>query len=306
MSRRFLVGPEDSGRRLDVWLAGRSDMSRSEVQRLVDSRAVKVDGRSATKSLRLRGGQTVEVTTEPEPLREVAPVDFAVRFEDEHLAVVSKPAGVVVHPAPGARSPSLVEALARVMPLAPAAGELRPGVVHRLDKTTSGLLVFAKHDEAYAALVESMRAREIKRSYLALVAGVFRLPRGRIEAPMGRSPRDPTRMGVVPSGRDAVTEFRVAEPVGAASLIEVSLVTGRTHQVRVHLSHIGHPVIGDRVYGRSTEAMARKLGLARPFLHATSLRFTHPLTGREIAVTDDLPDDLARALARAREIGARP
>lgn len=304
MSERWRVDEEGAGKRLDAWLATSSGVARIKVQRLIGLGCVLVDGSPATsKALHLREGQEVELLEPPrEP--ETPEPDFAVRFEDDYLAVVAKPAGVVVHPAPGARSGTLVEALGKRMPLAPAAGKERAGVVHRLDKGTSGLLVFAKTDDSYRALVEMMRARKIERTYIALVAGRFRMPSGRIEAPVGRRPSDPKKMGVTASGREAITTFRVVEEIGDASLIEVKLHTGRTHQIRVHLAHIGHPVAGDPDYGRKTGLLAGKIGLARPFLHAARLRFPHPINENEVDVAEQLPEDLAEALKRARESAA--
>lgn len=250
-------------------------------------------------------GLRVEVSSAPETQEERAPAEFEVRFEDEHLAVVAKPAGVVVHPAPGTRSETLIEALARQMPLASASGASRPGVVHRLDKGTSGLLIVAKTDASYHALVGMMRQRLIHRWYLALVEGKFRMPTGRIEAPVGRKSQS-GGMSVTPSGRDAVTSFEVLEEIGELSLIRAELHTGRTHQIRVHLSHIGHPVIGDQEYGRKADAIAKAIGLERPFLHAAHLEFPHPIDGRHIEVIQDLPSDLQAALEKARRLDGIP
>lgn len=228
---------------------------------------------------------------------EAAP--YEIVFEDEYLAVVIKPAGVVVHPAPGTKSVTLVEALAAVMPLAGPPG--RPGVVHRLDKDTSGLLIVAKKVEALESLQAAMKSRTIRREYLALVLGRLRMATGRIEAPIGRRDRDRTRMGVVASGREAVTEFEVLEEFERCCLIEARLQTGRTHQVRVHLSHIGHPIVGDQTYGPRAAQLARRLGIARPFLHAARIVFDHPIEGDRLDIRADLPEDLKLALARARE-----
>ena len=296
---RFVVPPEAAGARLDAWLAGAAAWSRADVQALIEAGRVTVDGARAAKSRRLVAGGVVEA--DPLPARTVEGPDVAYRIvlEDEHLAIVAKPAGVVVHPAPGTRGATLVDALARVMPLAPAAGPSRPGIVHRLDKETSGLLVVAKTDDAYRRLVAAMQAREIARTYRALVAGAFGLPAGRIEAPVGRSPRDRTRMAVAPGGREAVTEFAVLEVFARpapAALLEVHLHTGRTHQIRVHLAHIQHPVVGDATYGRPAAGLARHLGLRRPFLHALRLELAHPVTGARIEATDPLPEDLQAAL----------
>lgn len=281
---------------MDAWFASVSGLARSEVQRLIALGCVLIDGRKATdKSHRMREGETVELAEAP-----VAPAApdalFEIRYEDEDLAVVYKPPGVVVHPAPGSRTGTLVQALAKQMPLAPGSGPERPGVVHRLDKGTSGLLVFAKTGRAYQALAQMMRARKIERTYIALVEGKFQMPTGRIEAPVGRRTDDPKKMGVTASGKQAATEFRVIEEFQDASLIELVLDTGRTHQIRVHLAHIGHPVAGDRDYGSKSGAAARTTGLERPFLHAARLRFVHPISELVVDVAEELPPDLAEAL----------
>lgn len=229
-----------------------------------------------------------------------------VRYENGDLAVVSKPAGLLTHSIPGAQQRTLVDALSGRMDLAPAAGVGREGIVHRLDKGTSGLLVVAKSDAAYHALIDSMKRRNIHRSYLALVLGSFRLPTGRVEAPIGRLSRNPTLMSVTPGGRPAATEFEVLESLGPASYLRVQLQTGRTHQIRVHFAHIRHPVIGDAVYGKSTERLARALGLGRPFLHAWRITFQHPLEERLIEIEDSLPLDLELALKRARLESRKP
>jgi 23S rRNA pseudouridine1911/1915/1917 synthase len=296
----YEVGDEAAGRRFDAWLAGAAGMSRGEAQTLIERGLATLDGGPAPKSRKLAGGETVQLQRADVDLTQDSTAPFAVAYEDEHLAVVIKPPGVVVHPAPGNRSGTLVEALAVRMPLAGAGGAGRPGIVHRLDKDTSGLMVVAKTDEAYEALVAAMGRREVARTYLALVSGSFDLPEGRIEAPMGRSPRERTRMGVVSGGRSAVTDFKVLEALGSSTLIEVQLGTGRTHQIRVHLAHIHRPVIGDSVYGKSTTALARQLGLTRPFLHSHRLQLVHPVTGADLDITEPLPEDLGEALRLAR------
>ena len=302
--RRFRVSSGTDGKRLDSWLSIEGGFSRTEVQRLISAGAVTLDGERARKSSRVSENQVVIVdesdahgvgtTGDPAP--------FEVRYEDEHLAVVSKPAGVVVHPAGPLRGATLVEALATRMSLAPAGGEIRPGIVHRLDKDTSGLLVVAKTDEAFRGLVNAIKKREITRVYSTLVLGTFEVVTGRIEAPIGRSRRSPILMSVAGAGRDATTEFRVIEQTGELSLLEVTLVTGRTHQIRVHLSHIGHPVVGDRTYGRAASDRAKQLGLTRPFLHARHLQFLHPVTSEELSISEPLPQDLEKALELARDL----
>lgn len=311
MSRRFTASSPDEGRRLDAWLAQASGESRSEIGRLIDMGVVTLEGGVAEKSHRMSPGEVVELQPVGEPQPNPGKVGFSIRFQDEHLAVVAKPAGVLVHPpvmgphrtptggAAGQRT-SLAQALSEVMTLAPAAGEGRPGVVHRLDRDTSGLLVFAKTDEAYRRLVEMMKRRRIRRSYLALVLGEVGSPTGRIEAPLGRIADDPRIRGVTSSGKPAVTEFRVMEVLGGFTLVRAELVTGRTHQIRVHFFHIGNPVVGDPVYGKHTLDAARELGLERPFLHAAVLELPHPFTDEEIRVEEELPSDLQEAYARAR------
>jgi 23S rRNA pseudouridine1911/1915/1917 synthase len=223
-----------------------------------------------------------------------------VVYEDEHVLVVSKPSGVVVHRAPGTRAGTLVDALvASGRPLAARAGPDRPGIVHRLDRDVSGLLVVAKTDEAHAALVQAMRKREIERGYVALVHGTPHADRGKIDAPVGRHPKHRTRMAVLPEGRSAVTWFTVSERFAEVSLLDVRLETGRTHQIRTHLASIGHPVVGDMAYGRDP-SLARRLDLHRPFLHARRLAFAHPVTGEPIELESELPVDLVGVLERLR------
>lgn len=282
-----------------MWLSGVSEFARAQVQRMITRGLVTINGNEVSKGHRVRPAEVVEVRLASKPEVTEAGPEPHVKFEDEHLAVVSKPAGLLTHRASGGTGPSLVGALSARMPLATAAGEGRAGIVHRLDKGTSGLLVVAKTDTAYQALARLMRARSVNRFYMALVAGRFAMPTGKIEAPVERSKRDPIRMGVG-GGRSAVTHFSVLEDFRTMSLVEVRLETGRTHQIRVHFAHIKHPVIGDMTYGRSVSELARELGLVRPFLHAFRLQLPHPMTGVPLEVEDELPSDLQRALERAR------
>jgi 23S rRNA pseudouridine1911/1915/1917 synthase len=289
---QIIVTDEHAGERLDVFLA-EAVGSRTAAQRLIEAGAVLVDGRARAKRHAVRAGQRVEVGELPEaPEEEVPDARFAIAWEDEHLLVVDKPAGVVVHPGAGHRAGTLVQALeGRV-----AGGDdpERPGVVHRLDRDTSGLLVLARSDEVHAALQAALRERAIERSYLALVDGRPGARRGTIDAPLGRDRRVRTRMGTeTDDPREAVTHFEVERNLPRATLLRVRLETGRTHQIRAHLKAIGHPVLGDPEYG------VPGYGLRRQFLHAAGLRFTHPVTGVEIALTSDLPDDLDAALQKA-------
>jgi 23S rRNA pseudouridine1911/1915/1917 synthase len=286
------VPADAAGERLDVFLAGHAG-SRAAAQRLIDDGRVRVDGEEKAKRHTLRGGETIEVEEpEAEEARDVPDARFSIAWEDEHLMVVDKPAGVVVHPARGHAAGTLAQALERVG----AAGgpEGRRGIVHRLDRDTSGLLVVARSDEVLAALQSALRRREIVREYLALVEGRPGSRTGTIEAPLGRDRRVRTRMSTdTAEGRAAVTHFETERvlPDGRYTLLRVRLETGRTHQIRAHLKAIGHPVAGDPEYGH-----AGVLGLQRQFLHAERLAFEHPVTGERIDVRSPLPDDLRRAL----------
>jgi 23S rRNA pseudouridine1911/1915/1917 synthase len=294
-----LRAPSDvGGIRLDRFLAELDEIgSRSAAERHVAAGRVTVDGLVAGKALRLRGGEQIEIELEdPGPGLEPVELGLDVVFEDDHLLIVDKPAGLVTHPATGLREPTLVHGLL-ARGLAGGTDPERPGVVHRLDRDTTGLLVLARDETAHAALSDMLRARAIEREYVTLVHGRPPSRRGTIDAPIGRDPRTPGRMAVDGRApRHAVTHFELAEALARTSLLEVRLETGRTHQIRVHLSAIGHPVVGDRVYGRG----GNELGLTRQFLHAARLAFVHPITGARIELYSPLPDDLAAALEIAR------
>jgi 23S rRNA pseudouridine1911/1915/1917 synthase len=254
----------------------------------------RVDGVVRVKSWRLRGGEEVEFEAPAEPLPpQHEELDLQIAYEDEHLVVVDKPAGLVVHPARGHESGTLVHGLVGV---AGGGEEERRGIVHRLDRDTSGLLVVAKTEQAYARLQALVRERALEREYLALVRGRPPSLRGRIEAPIGRDRSDPLRRSLeTDSPREAVTHFEVAELLAEHAFLRVRLETGRTHQIRVHLAAIDLPVSGDPLYGVKGD-----LGLTRQFLHATRLAFPHPITGAPVECESPLPDDLAAALERAR------
>jgi 23S rRNA pseudouridine1911/1915/1917 synthase len=289
----LVARPEHSGERLDAVLAGPLG-SRARAQRLIGDGAVTVDGRRARKGHRLQPGEVVAVAEpEPPPARAaVRAAPFAVVHEDEHLIVVDKPAGVVVHPARGHREGTLAQALAGV-----AAGgeEGRAGIVHRLDRDTSGLLIVARSEEAHRALRTLLQARAIAREYLALVEGRPPARTGTIDAPLGRDRRVRTRISTdTDAPRRAVTHFELERALPATTLLRVRLETGRTHQIRAHMRAIGHPVAGDPEYG--TRGL---LGLDRQFLHAARLAFRHPLTGADLDLRSPLPGDLRAALDRA-------
>jgi 23S rRNA pseudouridine1911/1915/1917 synthase len=297
---RIDVAPEAAGERLDAFLAGPLG-SRSQAARLIAAGLVLVDGEAARKGHPLRGGERIVVLDEDPPAAasggtaDVPVAGFGVAFEDEHLIVVDKPAGVVVHPARGHRQGTLAQALAGRV----AGGEedWRAGIVHRLDRDTSGLLVVAKSDDVHRALKAALAARDMQREYLALVEGRPPARSGTIEAPIGRDRRVRTRMSVEPNTdapKPAITHFEIDRALPRSTLLRVRLQTGRTHQIRVHLQAIGHPVCGDPEYG--TPGL---YGLRRQFLHAARLAFAHPVTGAAVDVTSALPEDLVLALASA-------
>jgi 23S rRNA pseudouridine1911/1915/1917 synthase len=287
------VGEEAAGTRLDRFLAEPLG-SRARAQILIDSGNVMVDGRARPKRHPVAAGElvTVEVVEEV-PEAPGSPAPFAVAYEDEHLMIVDKPAGVVVHPARGHRTGTLAQALAG----RGAGGEepWRAGIVHRLDRDTSGLLVVAKSDPVHRALKQLLAERRLRREYLALVAGHPEARTGTIDAPIGRDRHDRVLMSIDSADpREARTHFEIERLLPATALVRVALETGRTHQIRVHMAAIGHPVSGDPQYGTAGE-----YGLTRQFLHAARLAFAHPVTGAGVDVSSELPDDLRRALEEA-------
>jgi 23S rRNA pseudouridine1911/1915/1917 synthase len=292
---------ETSGERLDKYLAACVDyLSRAQIQALIRQGLVTVNDRPAKVSLRLEGGEVIrllvpplEVPDEPEP----ETIPLVVLYEDEHVAVVDKPAGMVVHPAFGHQSGTLVNAvLARWPQIADFAEPGRAGIVHRLDKDTSGVILIAKTPLALNSLRAQFKARQVHKRYLALVEGVPGTTEGVIDAPIGRDPKRRKQMAVLREGREAITEFRVLEMFAAHSLLEAWPKTGRTHQIRVHLAFIGHPVVGDTVYGRRKQT----LKLSRHFLHAASVNFAIPGTERRITVESPLPSTLQNVLDMLR------
>ena len=297
------IDPAYEGKRLDVFLVSLTGLSRNRVQGLISAGMVLVNGKPARKNHVL--GVAEEVTWEippPEP-EQVVPEDIALNVvhEDESIVVIDKPAGMVMYPGPGHSGQTLLNALlSRYPDIAGVGGSGRPGIFHRLDRDTSGLVAVARTEGVYLEMVEKVKNREVEREYLALVTGHITAERGKIDAPMGRSDSNRKRMAVRQhDGRNAVTDFKVTERFPAGyTLVEVSLETGRTHQIRVHFSHIGHPLAGDPEYSRGKAR--RELGLSRQFLHAFRLRFTHPVSGEPLDFHSELPDDLKQVLEYLR------
>lgn len=298
----FVAGRSDDGLRLDVAVAAHAGTSRSAAARWIDAVDATVDGAAARRSVVLVAGQRVVLPAPPGTEQAPTPPVPPVRYRDEHLLVVAKPAGLVVHPGAGHHGDTLVDALrAADVPLAPAGGQERPGIVHRLDRDTSGLLVVASTDAAHAGLVEQLRERSVQRRYLALVRGTPPA-RGTVDAPIGRDPSDRQRFACVPGGKPARTHFTTiaTRRVGEhdVAVLACRLETGRTHQIRVHLRAIDHPVLGDPRYG-GDGAAAELLGVPRVALHAARLAFTHPVLGTPVDVVEPPPEDLLGPLTTA-------
>lgn len=303
----FQVDDVDADTRLDAYLAARVEgWSRSRLQRLIDDGDVLANGHTVKASYKLRANDEIEVELTPPALSNFTPenIPLDIVFEDDDLIVINKPAGLVVHPAAGIQSGTLANALAyHFQQLSTRAGAIRPGIVHRLDKDTSGLLVAAKTESSHESLADQFRAREVFKSYVALVYGVVKQQEGRIEQPIARDPRNRTRMAIVAGGRGALSLYKVRRSYGSFTLLDVEIKTGRTHQIRVHLSWLKHPVVGDELYagGRDNNlqdvrlrAQIRKLN--RQFLHAEQLKFAHPKTGAQMEFVAPLPTELVGLL----------
>ena len=293
--------PEQAGQRLDAFLAqAMPELTRSAAQRLIAEGLVTVDGKAPAKSLKLSGGETVAVTV-PEPeeaqaLPEDIPLD--VVYEDDDVIVVNKPVGMVVHPAPGHSDGTLVNALLHHCgdSLSGIGGELRPGIVHRIDRDTSGLIIAAKNDFAHQALSAQLQDHSLCRTYEAVVIGNLREDSGTVNAPIDRNPKDRKKMAVVPGGRPAVTHWQVLERFPGYTYVRCRLETGRTHQIRVHMAYIGHPLYGDTVYGAKKAAP----GMTGQCLHAVGLTFRHPRTGETVELSCPLNEEFTAFLRKLR------
>ena len=294
-----LVAPNEAPR-LDVLIASALDLSRNQAATLIANGRVTVDARLEKASYRARAGERITIVIPPPPGRSVLPesIPLTIVYEDDDVLVVDKPAGMVVHPAPGNWTGTLVNALkGRGAPLSSGSEEGREGIVHRLDKETSGLLLVAKTDRAHRVLGAELQARRIVRRYAALAWGHVDQDRITVEKPIARDPRDRKRMAIVSKGRPARTDFTRLARFDSVDLLRAHLYTGRTHQIRVHLASIGHPVVGDDAYGGGGGRRLVQLPPRRHFLHAAWLLFRHPVSGKEIDIRSPLPEDLRRALA---------
>lgn len=298
MTETILLIAETEAPRIDAYLAANTELTRSKLQKLIRDEAVQLNGKACKANTAVRTGDTIRITAAlpaEGSLPEAENIPLDVIYEDDDLAVINKPKGMVVHPAPGNETGTLVNALLyRFRSLSGAGGEARPGIVHRIDRFTSGLLVVAKNDAAHEALAKQFAMHSAHREYLCLVSGNLKEDAGTVDAPIGRHKTDRKRMAVMEDGRNAVTHWRVLQRFGAQTLLDVRLETGRTHQIRVHMAYIKHPILGDEIYG----SPAPKLGLVGQALHGYRLTFTHPTTKETMSFTAPLPDDFKTALAR--------
>ena len=294
--REFTAGQDSE--RLDRFLADRNTgLSRSRLHSLIAEGMVTLNGAAGRPSQRVRAGDRVTLIVPAPRVADVSPqpIPLTVVYQDAELIVVDKPAGLSVHPGPGHPDGTLVNALLALCPdIQGVGGVIRPGIVHRLDKDTSGLMVVAKTEAVHRSLSEQIKARKVDKGYLALAIGVPDPPQGRVDAPISRDPRHRKRMAVVLGGRDSRTAYRVLERIAGYSLLELDLETGRTHQIRVHLAYLGHPLLGDGVYGKRSPL------LERHFLHAHRLGFQHPLSGETLELRSELPPDLAQVVEELR------
>lgn len=299
----IIVQPSDAGERIDSFLAKKTDITRSQIQKLIDNDDVSINGRLTSRHYRIKAGDAIVVRMPEKEIAGLVPeqIPIEILYKDKFVVVVNKPADMVVYPAAGHTQGTLMNAIAyHCHKLASVGGPLRMGVVHRLDKDTSGVMVVALDDKAYYNLVEQFRERTINRKYIALVYGSLKENSGKISLAIGRSGSDRKKMSTkARRGKEAVTNWKVLERLENATLIEARLGTGRTHQIRVHFASSGHPVMGDRTYGKKTEIEIKKkrIIIPRQMLHAETLGFIHPMTGEYMEFSSPLPEDIKKALA---------
>ena len=307
--KKFIVSVEDEGKRIDAYLASRNEeISRGAIQRLIDDEKILVNKKKTKASYKVQDGDLI--TLEEEQPKEVSlkaqEIPIEIIYEDKDIIVVNKPKGMVVHPANGNPDGTLVNAIMAICKdsLSGIGGELRPGIVHRLDKDTSGVLIVAKNDKAHINMSEQIKEHEVEKTYIALVRGIVKENEASISMPIGRSDKDRKKMAVKKNGKGAITHFKVLErfPKHNCTLLEIKIETGRTHQIRVHLSHIGYPVIGDEVYSSGKN----EWNVKGQCLHAKSLKFKHPITNKEMFLEAKIPDYLENIIEDMEQEGQAP
>ena len=289
--KKFVVGKEDIGIRIDVYLSNNDeDISRVTVQRLIKEEKILVNGNKTKASYKVQENDSIELQEEKPKEISLKPQNIPVEiiYEDKDIIVVNKPKGMVVHPANGNPDGTLVNSLMAICKesLSGIGGEIRPGIVHRLDKDTSGIIVVAKNDKAHINLSEQIKNHEVEKTYIALVKGIVKANEATIDMPIGRSTKDRKKMAVIKTGKNAITHFKVIERYQNYTLLEVKIETGRTHQIRVHLSQIGHPIVGDTTYSNGKN----EWGIKGQCLHAKSLKFKHPINGKEMFLEAEMPE----------------
>ena len=295
MKKELIVEIEQT-KRIDAYISENTDYSRTAVQRLIEENKIMVNGKKEKASYKVQNGDKIEI--EEEQAREIElkaqDIPLEILYEDNDIIVVNKPKGMVVHPANGNPDGTLVNAIMSICKdsLSGIGGEIRPGIVHRLDKNTSGAIIIAKNDKAHINLSEQLKNHEIKKTYIALVRGIVKENNATINMPIGRSKKDRKKMAVDKNGKDAITHFKVLKRYSNCSLLEINIETGRTHQIRVHLSHIGYPIIGDEVYSNGKN----KWNIEGQCLHAKSLYFIHPITGEKMHIEAELPEYFKKIL----------
>ncbi len=297
---KYEILVEDGGERIDKYLSQKISLSRSQIQDLIDKGLIKVNEKEVKNSYKVKVGDKIEVIIPPPEETEIKPQDIPIEivYEDDDIVIINKPKGMVVHPAHGHYNDTLVNALLyRIKDLSGIGGEIRPGIVHRLDRDTTGLLRIAKNDISHQRLSEQLKNRTLKRTYWAICEGEIPWEEKRIEAPLGRHPIDRKRMAIVPYGKLAITNFKVLERFKGYTLISADLETGRTHQIRVHISHLGFPILGDEVYGR----IDKRFGVRGQLLHAKKISFIHPTKNVPMEFEIDLPEEFKRVLSFLRE-----
>lgn len=298
----YIVGAETRAERLDTFISSKSELSRSYIQKIIKHGLVLVNSRAEKASYKIKPGELIELTIPDEPEVTLIPEDILldVVWEDEYIIVINKPPRMVVYPAAGHKRGTLLNALIlKCKKLASAGAPLRPGVVHRLDKDTSGLILFAKDNKTYLNLIKQFKERKVEKNYLALLYGNLKTDRGEINAAIGRSDSDRKKMSIkTKKGKEAVTLFEVVKRFKPATLAKIRILTGRTHQIRVHFSASGHPVLGDSTYGKKTfiKIAQKTINFSRQMLHAYSLKLQHPVNGRPLEFTAPMPEDMKKAI----------
>ena len=294
--KKELIVEMEQPKRIDAYISENTEYSRTAVQRLIEENKITVNGKKEKSSYKVQNGDKIEIEEEPAKEIELKAQDIPLEilYEDNDMIVVNKPKGMVVHPANGNPDGTLVNAIMSICKdsLSGIGGEIRPGIVHRLDKNTSGAIIIAKNDKAHINLSEQLKNHEIKKTYIALVRGIVKENNATINMPIGRSKKDRKKMDVDKNGKEAITHFKVLKRYKDCTLLEINIETGRTHQIRVHLSHIGYPIIGDEVYSNGKN----KWNIEGQCLHAKSLDFKHPITGKEMHIEAELPEYFQKIL----------